>query len=87
MKGVICGTGACVPERVLDNHKIAEFVDTSDQWIRERTGVLRRHIAEKETTVSMGAEAARQAIGERGTGRPKPAVTPYSREAFFPSIL
>lgn len=47
MKGVICGTGACVPERVLDNHKIAEFVDTSDQWIRERTGVLRRHIAEK----------------------------------------
>ena len=38
MKGVICGTGACVPERVLDNHKIAEFVDTSDQWIRERTG-------------------------------------------------
>ena len=61
MKGVICGTGACVPERVLDNHKIAEFVDTSDQWIRERTGVLRRHIAEKETTVSMGAEAARQA--------------------------
>lgn len=66
MKGVICGTGACVPERVLDNHKIAEFVDTSDQWIRERTGVLRRHIAEKETTVSMGAEAARQAIKESG---------------------
>ena len=66
MKGVICGTGACVPERVLDNHKIAEFVDTSDQWIRERTGVLRRHIAEKETTVSMGAEAARQAIEESG---------------------
>lgn len=66
MTGVICGTGACVPEKVLDNHKIAEFVDTSDQWIRERTGVLRRHIAEKETTVSMGAEAARQAIAEAG---------------------
>ena len=41
-------------------------MDTSDQWIRERTGVLRRHIAEKETTVSMGAEAARQAIKESG---------------------
>ena len=66
MTGVICGTGACVPEKVLDNHKIAEFVDTSDQWIRERTGVLRRHVAEKETAVSMGTEAARQAIEESG---------------------
>lgn len=66
MIGVICGTGACVPEKVLDNHKIAEFVDTSDQWIRERTGVIRRHIAGKETTVSMGTEAARQAIAESG---------------------
>ena len=64
--GVICGTGACVPERVMDNHEIAEFVDTSDQWIRERTGVVRRHIAEKETTVSMAAEAGRQAIKEAG---------------------
>ena len=37
--GVIRGTGACVPERVLDNNEIAGFVDTSDKWIRERTGV------------------------------------------------
>lgn len=64
--GVICGTGSCVPERVMDNHEIAEFVDTSDQWIRERTGVARRHIAEKETTVSMAAEAGRQSIEEAG---------------------
>ena len=48
MKGVICGTGACVPERVLDNHKIAEFVDTSDQWIRERTGVLKKDTLQKK---------------------------------------
>ena len=55
--GVIRGTGACVPERVLDNNEIAGFVDTSDEWIRERTGVERRRIVEKETTVSMAAEA------------------------------
>lgn len=66
MTGVICGTGACVPERILDNNKIAEFVDTSDQWIRERTGVEQRRIAREETTVSMAAEAGRQAVEEAG---------------------
>lgn len=35
--GIIRGTGACVPKRVLDNNEIAGFVDTSDEWIRERT--------------------------------------------------
>ena len=45
--GVIRGTGACMPERVLDNNEIAGFVDTSDEWIRERTGVERRRIVEK----------------------------------------
>ena len=49
MTGVICGTGACVPEWVLDNNEIAEFVDTSDQWIRERTGVEQRRIARRTT--------------------------------------
>lgn len=64
--GVIRGTGACVPERVLDNDEIAGFVDTSDEWIRERTGVERRRIAERETTVSMASEAGRQALEEAG---------------------
>ena len=64
--GVIRGTGACVHERVLDNNEIAGFVDTSDKWIRERTGVERRRIVEKETTVSMAAEAGRQALEEAG---------------------
>ena len=64
--GVIRGTGACVPERILDNKEIAGFVDTSDEWIRERTGMRRRRIAEKETTVSMACEAGRQAVEEAG---------------------
>ena len=52
MTGRICGTGSCVPSFVMDNNDIAKLVDTSDEWIRERTGVERRHIAEEETTVS-----------------------------------
>ena len=66
MTGVICGTGACVPDRILDNNEIAQFVDTSDQWIQERTGVIRRRIAQTETTAAMAAEAGRQALEEAG---------------------
>ena len=66
LTGVIRGTGACVPKRVMDNDEIAGFVETSDEWIRERTGVERRHIAEEETTVSMAVEAGRQAVEEAG---------------------
>ena len=40
----IAGTGSYLPERVLTNDEIATFVDTSDAWIRERTGIHRRHI-------------------------------------------
>ncbi len=66
MTGAICGTGACVPARILDNNEIAKFVDTSDQWIQERTGVIRRRIAVEESTASMAAEAGRQALKEAG---------------------
>ena len=44
MIGKICGTGSYVPEHFLDNDDLARLVDTSDEWIRERTGVVRRHI-------------------------------------------
>ena len=44
MTGRICGTGSCVPSFAMDNNDIAKLVDTSDEWIRERTGVVRRHI-------------------------------------------
>lgn len=62
MTGVICGTGSYVPAQILDNHRLSELVETSDEWIRERTGVIRRHIAVEETTVSMAAEAGRRAL-------------------------
>ena len=63
----ITGTGSCLPERVVTNQELEETVDTTDQWIRERTGILQRHIAgEKETTASMGAKAAREALDAAG---------------------
>lgn len=58
----ICGTGSYTPSHVMDNNGIAKLVDTSDQWIRERTGVERRHIIDGETTVSMACEAGRRAL-------------------------
>ena len=66
MTGRICGTGSCVPSFVMDNNDIAKLVDTSDEWIRERTGVVRRHIIREETTVSMAVQAGRQALENAG---------------------
>ena len=60
------GTGSCVPDYVMDNDGVAELVETSDSWIRERTGIARRHIAVKETTVSMANEAAKRALDNAG---------------------
>lgn len=68
MIGKICGTGSCVPGHILDNDDLSQMVETNDAWIRERTGVARRHIIEEETTVSMAAEAARRAL-ENGNVR------------------
>lgn len=63
MTGKICGTGSWAPDKVWDNNDLAKMVETSDEWIRERTGVVRRHIAEeKEDTVTMAAKAAQRAL-------------------------
>ena len=63
----IAGTGACLPKRVMPNAELESMVDTTDQWIRERTGITQRHIAgEGESTTSMGAQAARQALEAAG---------------------
>lgn len=67
MTGTICGTGSYAPSYTMDNNDIAKLVETSDEWIRERTGVERRHIAGEETTVSMAVEAGRRALANAGT--------------------
>lgn len=66
MTGRICGTGFCVPEHVMDNEELSRMVETSDEWIRERTGIEKRHIITDETTVSMAAKAAEQALADAG---------------------
>src|SRR5450432_177843 len=63
----ILGTGAYAPERVLTNHELEKLVDTSDQWITERTGIKQRHIArEDETASDMAVVAARRALEMAG---------------------
>ena len=60
MTGKICGTGSWAPDRVWDNNDLAKMVETSDQWIRERTGVVQRHIAkEDEDTVTIDRKSTR----------------------------
>lgn len=62
MTGRILGTGAYVPARIVENQELEKLVDTNDAWIRERTGIVRRHVAEEETTSYMAALAAREAL-------------------------
>ncbi len=67
MVGKICGTGSFIPKLVWDNDKLAQMVDTNDEWIRGRTGVARRHIADEgENTAQMASEAAKAAIMDAG---------------------
>lgn len=64
MRGRICGTGSYIPEHYYDNNDLSKMVETNDEWIRERTGIVRRHIAEEDTTVSMAVKAARNALAD-----------------------
>lgn len=64
---VIAGTGSALPVRCVTNAELAQRVDTSDEWIVERTGIRQRHIAgQGETTATLAADAARAAIEAAG---------------------
>ncbi|MEM6804320.1 MAG: beta-ketoacyl-ACP synthase III [Bacteroidota bacterium] len=64
----IAGLGFHVPETTVDNHELSKKVNTSDEWIRERSGIIERHyfIEGKDTVANMGAKAARMAIERAG---------------------
>ncbi|MDJ0881416.1 MAG: beta-ketoacyl-ACP synthase III [Gammaproteobacteria bacterium] len=63
----ITGTGGYLPDKVLSNFDLEKIVDTSDDWIRERTGIEKRHIAlDGQTTVDLAERAARHAIDAAG---------------------
>ncbi|MCL7744544.1 ketoacyl-ACP synthase III [Guyparkeria hydrothermalis] len=63
----ITGTGSYLPERVMTNHDLEQMVDTSDEWIRERTGIEQRHIAaDGQLTSDLAEPAARRALEAAG---------------------
>ena len=63
----LLGSGSALPERVVTNAELAQRIDTSDEWIVERTGIRQRHIAgDGETTSTLAIAAARAAIADAG---------------------
>lgn len=67
IRSVIAGCGSALPQRAMSNAEMSALVDTSDEWIVERTGIKSRYIAgEGETTRTLGAEAARRALAHAG---------------------
>ena len=58
----IIGTGSYVPPDILTNDNLSEMVDTSDEWIRTRTGICNRHIAKDMDNADMAYNAARNAV-------------------------
>ncbi len=67
IRSVFKGSGSALPARALSNEELARQVDTSDEWIRERTGITNRYVAgEGETTGSLATDAARAALADAG---------------------
>jgi len=67
IRSVIRGVGAYLPKRVMTNNDLAHLVDTTDEWIKERTGIQQRHIAgDEELTSDLGIAASRQALIRSG---------------------
>ena len=66
-RSVLLGTGSALPVRAVSNAELAETVDTSDEWIVERTGIRNRHIAgDDETTSTLATDAAKAALAAAG---------------------
>jgi len=65
----IAGIGSFLPDKVVTNKDLEKIMDTSDEWIQERTGIKRRHlVAADESTSTIGVEAARRAMDDAGVG-------------------
>ncbi len=62
----VTGTGSSLPEKIVTNFDIEKLVDTSDEWIQERTGIAKRHISTGETVSSLATDAAKKALEMAG---------------------
>ena len=66
----ITGTGGYLPQKILTNRDLEKMVDTTDEWIRDRTGISERHIAaDDEYTVDLAEQAAKKAIEAAGISK------------------
>ncbi|WP_374310142.1 beta-ketoacyl-ACP synthase III [Methylocella sp.] len=90
LRSVVAGLGSRLPRRVVSNADLAKVLDTSDEWIVQRTGIRQRHVAgEGETTSTLGLGAAQAALADAGLG---PAdidlvvVATSSPDYTFPSV-
>ena len=62
-RSILAGCGAYLPDRVIDNNELAKLVDTSNDWIKQRTGIEKRHVvADGELTSDLAVKAADQAL-------------------------
>ena len=66
MSFCVLGTGSYIPPKVVTNDDLATFLETSDEWIRERTGIRQRHVCETESTCDLAYEAAVAAMAQSG---------------------
>lgn len=86
----ILGIGSCVPDKVLTNKDMEKIVDTSDEWIVERTGIRQRHIADADTATSdLATKAAQRALDHAGITASDIdliIVATATPDMFFPSV-
>ena len=69
LKAIVTGCGAYLPEKIVTNDDLSQMVDTSDEWIRERTGIRERHVAaEGQYTSDLAVEAAKVAMERADVG-------------------
>lgn len=77
----IIGCGKAVPQLVVENDELAKLVETNDEWISSRTGIERRNVSVRESTLDLALKAARQALSESG------AVGLRARAAIDPATI
>lgn len=68
MPARMIGTGSALPKKAFGNKELEKLVDTTDEWIKSRTGIENRYIAVEESTTSMAVEAAKRAMEDAGVG-------------------
>ncbi len=84
----ILGTGSALPEKIVTNDDLAQVVDTSDEWIRSRTGIEARHLSTGETTTELSVRASRLALEMAGVDAETIdliIVGTVSPDTYFPS--